>query len=218
MKLYYSERKFENTPIRLPASKSISNRALIIQQLTSNPITLFNLSEAEDTLIMQAQLNSKSTKKDVGIAGTVARFLTAALSVEQSTYLIKGHERMHQRPMGVLLDALEKLGVEIKYLEQKGFLPIQINGSKIKGGTLNLNANISSQFISALMMIAPKIDEGLTLNLEGEISSKPYLEMTKSLMEYFGVQVNFNQTKITIEQQNCLLKQIGVRLLIYIVL
>jgi len=202
MLLNYKETHSNLTSITLPASKSISNRALIIQKLSGGTAKINNLSEANDTKIMQAQINNKSFKKNVGMAGTVARFLTAALSVENNNYIISGDKRMQQRPMKVLLEALEILGAKITYLEKKNYLPIQINGANIKGGILNLKANISSQFISALMMIAPKLQGGLTINLIGEISSKPYIEMTQSIMEYFGINVNFKENIITIKEQN----------------
>lgn len=201
MKLRYQELQIHDTEIKLPASKSISNRALIIQKICTEKIELINLSEAMDTQTMLSQLNNKSLKKDVGIAGTVARFLTTVLSIEKASYIIIGDERMQQRPMQILLDALQELGTEINYLGKKGFLPLKINGSKTKGGILKLKANISSQFVSALMMIAPNLENGLTINLEGQISSKPYIEMTKSIMEYFGAKVEFKNNIIEIKAQ-----------------
>ena len=201
MLIHFKENIIDLIEIKLPASKSISNRALAIQKLCKEPIELINLSEAMDTQIMKSQIHNKNFKKNVGIAGTVARFLTAVLAVENNSYIITGDERMQQRPMKILLDALENLGAEITYFEKKGYLPIQINGTKIKGGEITLNANISSQFITALMMIAPILQNGLNIKLEGEISSKPYIEMTQYIMEHFGVNLKFENNLIKIKEQ-----------------
>jgi len=202
MLIDYKEIELNELEINLPTSKSISNRALIIQQLCLESILLENLSEAEDTKILQALLQDKGSEKDVGMAGTVARFLSAYLATQNTTYLLNGSERMQIRPMNILLDALEILGAEIKYLGKVGFLPVQINGSKITGGKLALDASVSSQFISALMMIAPSLKQGLEIELLGTPCSKPYIIMTQKLMEHFGIQLTVKENTISIPAQN----------------
>jgi 3-phosphoshikimate 1-carboxyvinyltransferase len=202
MLINYQELELNEVAINLPASKSISNRALIIEQLCTTSIKLENLSTATDTQILQALLQNKSFEKEVGMAGTVARFLSAYLATQNSTYIINGDERMQERPMKILLDALHFLGAEINYLGNQGFLPIEINGSKIRGGKLNLDASISSQFVSALMMIGPVLKGGLQLQLKGISSSKPYLLMTQKIMEHFGVKIKIENDKIEIPEQN----------------
>lgn len=197
----FTEQKLEEVSIQLPASKSISNRALIVQALTSQTIELKNLSQAKDTLILQDLLSHDSADKNVGMAGTAARFLCAFLSTKERTFRVDGEERMRQRPMQDLLNALEKLGASINYLDQNGFLPVEINGRHKKGGELAIDASVSSQFVSALMLIAPKLPGGLTIQLLGELVSKPYILMTQSVLAHFGIAVNFSSNSIHIPEQ-----------------
>ena len=202
MLIDYEEIELNEVEINLPASKSISNRALIIQQLCAATIHLENLSEAEDTKILQTLLKGKSLKMNVGMAGTVARFLSAFLATQSSSTILSGDERMQERPMKILLDALVSLGAEINYLGKPGFLPIEINGSKIKGGKLTLDATVSSQFVSALMMIAPILKGGLQIQLKGKTSSKPYILMTQKVMEHFGIKMQIENDLLVIPEQS----------------
>ncbi|HFA51575.1 MAG TPA: 3-phosphoshikimate 1-carboxyvinyltransferase [Bacteroidetes bacterium] len=175
--------------ITLNGSKSISNRALIIRALCGQHFAIKNLSTSKDSELMQALLASKNELLDAGAAGTTFRFLTAYLATQPGTQILTGTERMKKRPIGVLVEALKKLGADIEYLEEKGFPPLKIRPPKDLGKTseLSIPADTSSQYLSALLMIAPTLPNGLTLNLEGNIVSRPYLEMTLRMMEYFGV-------------------------------
>jgi len=174
--------------IVLPGSKSIANRALIIHALSDSPYPIENLSDSDDTQVMEKVFNSNSNHFDIGHAGTAMRFLTAYLSQIVGEWTLTGSERMKQRPIGILVDALNKLGAKIEYLENEGFPPLKIYGSHLKGCVLELDGSVSSQYISALLMIAPTIENGLTLRLMNKITSRPYIEMTLKLMEQFGVQ------------------------------
>ncbi len=176
--------------ISLPASKSESNRALIIQAL--NPgIELHNLSSARDTQTMIRLLKTEAHVLDVIDAGTTMRFLTAFCAIAGRSHLITGTPRMCQRPIGPLVSALRSLGAGIDYWKQEGYPPLHIRTFKnqMQGGTLSMPGNISSQFISAILLIAPYVDQGLTLTLTDEVSSKPYLDMTMALMGHFGAEV-----------------------------
>jgi 3-phosphoshikimate 1-carboxyvinyltransferase len=186
----------------LPASKSISNRVLIIDALSGNQSTLNNLSDANDTQLMRALVNSGNETIDVEDAGTTMRFLTAYFAVTNQKKTITGTSRMKERPIGILVDALRTLGAEIQYLEKEGYPPLRTKGfSKQQVNHLRIRGDVSSQFISALMMVAPVLPQGLTLGLEGKIGSRPYIEMTKSLMEHFGVKTQFLGNLITIPHQ-----------------
>lgn len=197
----FTAQKLGEVSILLPASKSISNRALIVQVLAGQSFELKNLSQAKDTLILQDLLSDDSWDKNVGMAGTAARFVCALLSTKETTFRIDGEERMRQRPMRDLLSALEKLGTSINYLNESGFLPVEINGRQTKGGELEIDASVSSQFISALMLIAPKLPGGLKIRLQGELVSKPYISMTQSVLAHFGIAVDFSSNRIDIPEQ-----------------
>ena len=178
--------------IALPASKSISNRVLTINALSGNPNPPEHLAECDDTNVMSAWLKSRPQTIDIGAAGTAMRFSTALLAVSDGSYVITGSERMKQRPISVLVDSLNQLGAQISYLENVGFPPLQIKGSpSLQGGELSLRGDVSSQFISALLMIAPKMKSGLTLHLEGDIISRAYIDMTMEVMREFGAQVDW---------------------------
>lgn len=188
--------------IQLPASKSISNRALILNALAYSPHEIQNLSDCDDTRVMIRALDSNSTHFDVGAAGTSMRFLTAFLAKTVGEWTITGSERMKQRPIRLLVDALNSLGAKIEYLENEGFPPLKIYGSAMMGGEISLNGGVSSQYISALMMIAPYMVNGLAIKLEGNVISVPYIEMTRSMMAEFGVQTSFDNNTISIEPQS----------------
>jgi 3-phosphoshikimate 1-carboxyvinyltransferase len=187
--------------LQLPASKSISNRALLLDALSYSPYEIENLADCDDTNVLVKALDSNSTTFDIGAAGTSMRFLTAFLSKTMGEWVITGSERMKQRPIKLLVDALNSLGANIEYLEKDGFPPLKIFGSALIGGEIHLKGNVSSQYISALMMIAPCMLKGLTIHLEGRIISKPYIYMTIQMMKEYGVEVNFRDTTIHIESQ-----------------
>ena len=184
--------------IVLPASKSISNRALLINALAGNAKTPDNLSDSDDTNVMLRALQAVSPPKgdqgvfDIGAAGTAMRFLTAYLSVTPGEHVITGTERMRHRPIGILVDALRQLGATITYEGEEGFPPLRIVGREdLEGGELTVPGDVSSQYISALLMIAPTLQRGLRLTLTGQIASRPYLDMTIAMMRDFGASVEW---------------------------
>lgn len=186
----------------LPASKSISNRALIINALAGNSSQLHNLSDANDTQLMLQLVNSTASVIDVEDAGTTMRFLTAYFSVTNQHKVLTGTSRMKERPIGILVDALRVLGVEIRYLEKEGYPPHEIqNFAGQKTNKVQIRGDVSSQYISALMMISPALPDGLTLILEGKIGSRPYIEMTAALMRHFGVVCTLKENKVVIPHQ-----------------
>ena len=190
-----------NLEINLPSSKSISNRALILNALAYSPYNIQNLSDCDDTRVTVKALDSNDTTFDIGAAGTSMRFLTAFLSKTVGEWIITGSERMKQRPIKILVDALNSLGARIEYVENEGFPPLRIFGSALTGGEIRLNGGVSSQYISALMMIAPYMQNGLRIILEGNVISVPYILMTKSMMKEYGVNVSFENNVIDIEAQ-----------------
>ena len=178
--------------IILPASKSISNRALTINMLAGNTNTPANLSDCDDTRVMLQWLNNRPSTIDIGAAGTAMRFSTALLAVTSGTHVITGSERMKKRPIGILVDALRELGAQIEYVEDDGFPPLRIVGNpSLEGGIICLPGNVSSQYISAMLMIGPTLKNGLTLNLIGDIISRPYINMTIAIMRSFGADVQY---------------------------
>ncbi len=190
--------------INLPASKSISNRVLIMNALSYSPFPVKNLSDSDDTRVLVNALHSNDNHFDIGHAGTAMRFLTAFLSKIAGVWEITGSERMKQRPVKILVDALNQLGAKIEYLENEGFPPLKIYGSHLKGKTLRLDGSVSSQYISALLMIAPTVENGLTLELTGEITSRSYIELTLRLMQQFGIQYRWEDKRIFVPEQNYL--------------
>lgn len=188
--------------ILLPGSKSVANRALIIHALAYSPYPIENLSDSDDTRVMEQVFNSNTNHFDIGHAGTAMRFLTAFLSQIVGEWTLTGSDRMKQRPIGILVDALNKLGARIEYLENEGFPPLKIFGSHLKGCVLELDGSVSSQYISALLMIAPTIEGGLTLRLKNKITSRPYIEMTLKLMGQFGVKSVWKGNEIRIAEQS----------------
>ncbi len=172
--------------IQLPASKSISNRALIINALAESNCTPDNLSDCDDTRVMIKALTQDEETIDIMAAGTAMRFLTAYLSVTPGERIITGTTRMQQRPIQILVNALRELGAEINYINNEGFPPLRIKGTELKGNEITLKGNVSSQYISALLMIAPALKNGIVLHLSGEIISRPYINLTLQLMQDFG--------------------------------
>ncbi len=178
--------------IALPASKSISNRALILNALSQSAQLPDNLSDCDDTRVMIRALQDMPEVIDIGAAGTAMRFLTAYLSVVPGEHTITGTERMKHRPIGILVDALRQLGATITYKGEEGFPPLHIVGHKgLDGGALTVPGDVSSQYVSALLMIAPTLKKGLRLTLKGDIASRPYLNMTISMMRDFGAKVEW---------------------------
>jgi 3-phosphoshikimate 1-carboxyvinyltransferase len=194
-------RKSLKTTVHLPSSKSISNRLLIIKALSEKNFSIKNLSEADDTKLLQELLYSKEKILDAENAGTCFRFLTAYLAQKEGEWILTGSERMKQRPIGALVDALKNLGADIKCLEKENYPPLAIRGKKLNGTSLEMNASESSQFVSALLLIAPYINGGLKLKLTGDKSSTPYINMTLSLMKQSGIKILNDGSVIEIPQQ-----------------
>lgn len=195
-----AQKKLEGRII-LPASKSISNRALIINALAYSPFDIENLSDSDDTRVMVDVLNSNINRFDIGHAGTAMRFLTAFLAKIVGEWEITGSERMQQRPIKILVDALNQLGARVEYVNNEGYPPLRIFGSNLKGGKLELDGSISSQYISALLMIAPTIEGGLELSLVNKITSASYIDLTLKLMARFGIEYQWNENVIIIPEQ-----------------
>ena len=190
------------TTIQLPSSKSISNRALIINALGNGTHHPENLSDCDDTRVMIRALNDDKETIDIMAAGTAMRFLTAYLSVTPGTRIITGTERMQQRPIQVLVNALRELGADIEYVANDGFPPLRITGRELRKDTISLPGNVSSQYISALLMIAPVLTNGLTIRLTGDIISRPYINLTLQLMNDFGVRAEWTDDhRLKVEPQ-----------------
>jgi len=185
----------------LPSSKSLSNRALIIRALCNNQFNTFNLSSSTDTSLLIKLLQSDENILNSGNSGTVLRFITAYLAFRGEEKIIDGSERMRLRPVGALVDALNHLGANISYLNQPGFPPFKINKGKLKGGKVSIDTSISSQFISAILMIAPCLEEELLLEFDAEPVSASYINMTLKLLEYWGIQYSFSNLKVRISPQ-----------------
>ncbi|MDX2190124.1 MAG: 3-phosphoshikimate 1-carboxyvinyltransferase [Bacteroidota bacterium] len=178
------------TKVNLVASKSECNRALIINALTNNKSTLHNISTARDSVTMQKLLKSNENVLDVIDAGTTMRFLTAYSCLQEGEKTLTGTERMCERPIGILVDALRSIGADIQYLGKEGYPPIKVKGPiQQTTNQVTIRGDVSSQFISALLMIAPNLPKGLELHLTGEIGSKPYINMTLHMMKDFGIRI-----------------------------
>lgn len=190
------------TRVSLPLSKSISNRALIINALTDSALPLKKVAKCDDTDVMVVALSSDEACVNIGAAGTAMRFLTAYFSSRQGReIMIDGTERMRHRPIAVLVDALRACGATIEYVGEDGYPPLRISGKKLQGGKITLSASVSSQYISALLMVAPTMEQGLSLTLEGDIISRPYIMMTLSMMHQWGVKSEFIGNTIAIAPQ-----------------
>ncbi len=197
MLLKKSELK-DNETVEIGGSKSISNRLLVLNALYEN-LLIENLSDSEDTELMRAALQSTSDVIDVHHAGTAMRFLTAYFAIQENRKVtLTGSARMRQRPIGPLVEALCSLGAQIKYLEKEGFPPLQITGCRLQKSSVSVVATISSQFISSLMLIGSKLENGLEIELLGEITSRPYLEMTLKILRTTGISTQWTGQKIRI--------------------
>ncbi len=193
------DNSFFSRSFEISGSKSESNRLLILKSFYRN-LEIKNLSDSDDSVVLSKHLKNLSNHIDIGHAGTAMRFLTAYLSIQNNKeFEITGSERMKQRPIKILVDALNSLGAEIRYKDKVGYPPLIIRGKKISRQKISLNAEISSQYISALILIAPFLDRGLLIHLEGTITSRPYLEMTLSILNKIGVSYEFINNKIIIE-------------------
>lgn len=183
-----------NTTINLPASKSISNRALLIQAMAGGKILPENLSDCDDTEVIVAALKDMPNIINIKAAGTAMRFMTAYLATTASgEHTITGTERMQHRPISVLVDALRHLGADIEYLNEEGYPPLHIHGKALEGGYLEVVGSVSSQYISALLMIGPMLKKGLELKLIGEIASRPYIDLTLWTMKEFGADADWTE-------------------------
>ena len=203
--------KLVECEIDLPSSKSISNRLLIIKSLCEEDFTITNLSVSDDTKSLQKALNSTDKIIDVGAAGTSFRFLTSYLStLVGKEFNLTGSDRMKKRPIQKLVDVLIKMGSQIEYLEKEGFPPLKILGTELKGGEIEIDAAVSSQFISSILLISPTLEKGLTINILGNIVSKPYIKMTLMLMEEFGISHSWNGNKIEIKSQKYITKNCSI--------
>jgi len=188
--------KFAN--IQITGSKSETNRLLILQQLYDN-LKIENPSVSDDSLVLQKALTSSEKEINIGHAGTAMRFLTAYFaSKENCDVILTGSERMKNRPIKILVEALNHLGANIQFLEREGFPPLRIIGKKIKKSLVEIDGNISSQYISALLLIAPKLENGLKIKFKGKVTSKPYIKMTLSLLHEIGVKYKWEENQISI--------------------
>lgn len=194
--------QFAYCEIPLEASKSESNRALIINALSGNTSELRNLSQARDTQTMIRLLKSEEETLDVLDAGTTMRFLTAYHAVGKRSVLLTGTDRMQKRPIKILGKALKQMGAHVKYIKEKGFPPLKVTPlQKQKNKEISIKGDVSSQFISALLMIAPYLPEGLVLHLKGKIGSVPYIQMTLNMMKLFGVETQWTNKSIEVKPQ-----------------
>lgn len=183
--------------IDLPASKSISNRVLLLNALCATPGRLSNLVQCDDTdAVLSALAQPDASEVNIGAAGTAMRFLTAYFATREGReVVIDGTERMRQRPIRVLVDALRQLGADIEYVEAEGYPPLKITGTRLHGGALTVSGSVSSQYITAILLIAPVIG-GITLTIEGEVMSRPYIDMTLALMARYGVKAEWRENVI----------------------
>jgi 3-phosphoshikimate 1-carboxyvinyltransferase len=193
-----------NTSLKIGGSKSISNRVLLIRALSQSQFEIDNLSNSDDTSTLLKLLeNGDQYTYDCHHAGTTFRFLTAYFSLQKGEQILTGSNRMKQRPIGPLVEALISIGADIEYIENDGYPPLRIKSFKNqKSDKIKIKADISSQFISALCMISPVLKKGLKIEFQGELVSKPYLEMTLSIMSTFGITSQFNNNCITINSQS----------------
>ena len=185
--------------IKISGSKSESNRVLILNSIFKN-IKISNLSDSDDTVVLKNALENLHKSIDIHHAGTAMRFLTAYLStLDGGKFILTGSKRMKERPIGILVDALKNLGFNINYLKKKGYPPLEINGTKSEKSIIKLKSDISSQFISALILIGPTFKNGLTIELDGEIISKPYINLTLNVLKRMGIGYSFRKNIIKID-------------------
>ena len=192
----------------ISGSKSESNRLLILKHIFKN-INIENISNSDDTKVLESFLNKESNLIDVHHAGTAMRFLTAYLSIKNNnSFQITGSQRMQNRPIKILVDALNDLGADIKYSNKSGYPPLDINGKTLEGGEISLSSEVSSQYVTALMLIASSLKKGLMINLEGSVTSRPYIEMTSSILNRVGIRCDFVGNKILIKSTKTINKSV----------
>ena len=194
--------------IKLEASKSISNRLLIIKNLTNLDFKIHNLSNANDTQVLLKVLSNFENKEIINCedAGTALRFIIPFLASKKGKWEIFGTKRMHQRPVGPLVESLKQLGCHISYLEKEGFPPVCISSNGLVGGSLSIKGDVSSQYISALLLVAPTLKKGLNITISSVLNSAPYVKMTLELMKSFGVNYNWDNNRIEVKEQEYVLR------------
>ncbi len=200
--LDYTDKQIINTTIKISGSKSESNRLLILQQFYTN-LNLENVSDSDDSVHLIHALKSDKKIVDIGHAGTAMRFLTAYFAVKEGREtILTGSERMQNRPIKILVDALRMLGAEIEYIDKEGYPPLRIKGKKITKNKVSIKGNVSSQYISALVLIATNSENGLEIELLEEITSRPYLEMTLDLLHQIGISTSWRENTIFTSPQS----------------
>jgi 3-phosphoshikimate 1-carboxyvinyltransferase len=200
--LDFTQKTIQNKEIAISGSKSESNRLLILKEFYPN-ITLRNLSNSKDTKVLTEALSSKKELIDIGHTGTAMRFLTAYFACKKGTSIVlTGSERMQKRPIKILVDALLSLGADIKYLNKAGFPPLNITGKELLQHKISISGSVSSQYITALMLIAPSLKKGLEITLTDTITSRPYINMTLQFLNKLGIETNWEANKITIKPKN----------------
>ena len=202
LRLHKVEKPRGHVALTISGSKSESNRWLILQALYKN-LDIENLSDSDDSDHLSHVLKSEESILDIGHAGTAMRFGTAFFASQEGRGItLTGSDRMKQRPIGILVDALNTLGANVTYLEKEGFPPLKINGKKIQGGKLSVDGSVSSQFLTALLLIAPSFENGLQLEIYGDLTSRPYLEMTIDILKQLGVDVDFSTVNNVVELES----------------
>ncbi len=199
MKLDFSNGVLPRGTVILPPSKSIANRLLILQALAGDKLSPSQADEACDTRIIRTLLQNDDSHYHVGMAGTTGRFLTAYLALQPGTHELTGDRRMLERPIKPLVEALRELGGEISYIEKEGFLPLRIHGCKMEGGSVKMPGDVSSQFLSAILLISPYLKKGIEMEIVGELYSAPYLNMTIQLMRQSGAIVLTEANLISVQ-------------------
>jgi len=198
--VHFPEKRLQ-CKVCLPSSKSISNRLLIIRALSPDGFPIEGLSDSDDTRVLQQGLQSESDVVDIGHAGTSMRFLTAYFAAIGRAMTLTGSERMKNRPISDLVDALNQLGADIVYLEKQGYPPLRTSGKPLSGNNIEINGNISSQFITALLLVAPTLPDGLSIHIKDDPVSASYIQMTLKLMQQCGVSTTWKDNKITVRRQ-----------------
>jgi 3-phosphoshikimate 1-carboxyvinyltransferase len=207
IKLSHSTKKLSGT-VQLTGSKSESNRALIIQALSKGKVSIENLSEADDTVLLTRAIKDANAEGegqktiDIGPAGTAMRFMTSYLNLIPGDFILTGSERMQQRPIGILVDALKTIGADVHYVKKTGYPPLHIEGKLFQGkDKVSIKGDVSSQYISSLLLIASSLKKGLTIEIEGELTSRPYVTMTLNMLAEAGIQHTWEGNNIQILPQ-----------------
>ena len=190
-----------NSFVSLPSSKSITNRMLTIRALCEEKLRVKNISTSKDSEVLVAAFkNLEDDVIDIGATGTAMRFLTAFLSTQSGERILTGSERMKQRPIHELVNILKELGAQIEYTEKEGYPPLKISGNKLRAKSIKIKGNISSQYISAILMIAPYLENDLEIQITDKILSKDYIRMTIKLMQQFGIDIEWRKNIINVKQ------------------